>query len=105
MTDDIKTILKELKSQNAELFRISSKLNGHYVDLDRRVTKEENAHVEMRELLNSIKESIDNLQGVNDFFKGAGLLRKPLMLIAGFILAIVAVMGGLKTILTWFVLK
>jgi len=56
-TDEIRSIkdtLKEITAQNAELFKISSKLNGHYVDLENRTKKHENYHVILDEKLDRI---------------------------------------------------
>lgn len=75
------------------------------------LSAQEKDHGEFKKQLDAIlesqtktKEFMENMSGLNDFLKGAGLLRKPLMVLVGFIIALVAVMGGLKTIIGWFVI-
>lgn len=46
-----------------------------------------------------------DLEALADFIKGLGLLRKPVLWILGFVLGVVALMGGLKTIVGWFAIR
>ena len=48
---------------------------------------------------------MENMSGVNDFVRGTTLLKKPLMVFAAIVLGIVALMGGLRTIISWFIIK
>lgn len=67
------------------------------------------------EIRNTLQQILDNqkvessfrtdLQALSDFIKGLGLLRKPVLWILGLVLGIVALMGGLKTILSWFIIR
>jgi len=66
---------------------------------------QEGDHVEFRRDLAEIKAFMESLKGVEEFFKGAGLLKRPMMIFVGFIIALVAVMGGLRTIIGWFVTR
>lgn len=52
--------------------------------------------------LDKLVDSMDNLQGVSDFFRGTSLLRKPMMIFVGFIMALVALLGGFKALLAFF---
>lgn len=58
---------------------------------------------DMGKKLDRISGTVDSLQGAADFFKGAGLLKKPMLLIVGFILGVVALFGGIKTLLAFFI--
>jgi len=51
------------------------------------------------------KEFMENLSGVSDLVRGAGLLKKPSLWLLGIVLGIIALMGGFKTIIGWFFLK
>lgn len=46
-----------------------------------------------------------DLEALSDFLKGLGLLRKPMGWLVMFVLGLVALMGGFKTIIGWFVIK
>ena len=59
----------------------------------------------MNKKLDKIGESMENLQGMTDFFKGTKLLQKPLMIIVAFIVGIVALIGGLRTLISWLIIK
>jgi len=114
--EEIEKIIVQNSEQLTKLFEIASKQNGEYIKMNNdmtshfkedqdRFSKQDDDHARFDKTLKEIRDSLDNLQGVSDFVKGAGLLRRPLMLFVGLILAVVAVMGGLKTILSWFILS
>lgn len=46
-----------------------------------------------------------DLEALSDFIKGLGLLKKPVLWILGLVLGIVALMGGLRTIISWFIIR
>lgn len=62
-------------------------------------------HEEQQKVLVDIQGTLTNLAGVSDFFKGVSLLKKPLMLFVAVVIGLVALMGGLKTIVGWFIIK
>lgn len=75
-------------------------------------THQQEAHVEFNKKLDQIlshveksKDFMENLSGLNDFVKGTRLLKSPMMWVVGFIIGAVALMGGFKTILNWFLIK
>lgn len=50
------------------------------------------------------KAFMENLAGVSDLVKGAGLLKKPMIWLLAVVVGFIALMGGLKTIVSWFFL-
>lgn len=100
--DKLEKIVIQNSEQISELYKISSKQNGFYVALENKVKAQDNDHVRFEKMLVDIKESLDNLQGLSDFFKGAGLLKKPLMILIAFIIGLVTLIGGIKSLLTFF---
>ena len=75
----------------------------NFKKIDDILTAQNEDHKIFHEKLTKIGESMENLSGLSDFLKGSSLLRKPLMLFVGLILGVVALVGGLKTILGWFI--
>lgn len=64
------------------------------------------------EMFNSLNKKLDtvvqhtnNMSDFNDFIKGIGLMKKPMMWFVAIIVGIVALFGGLKTILSWFIIQ
>lgn len=111
--DENKKIITNLVEQNKKLFEISSKLNGHYLKMDaelqthfindeKRFSKSEEEHEEFKDSLKEIKDSLADIKELSNFFKGAGLMKKPLMMILGFIVALVSVIGGIRTLISFF---
>jgi hypothetical protein len=73
---------------------------------------QENYHKSFDEKLTSIcanvkksNEFMENLSEINNFVKGASLLKKPMIWFLAFVVGLVALMGGLKTITSWFIIK
>lgn len=85
---------------------------GRFDALDLANKAQEKDHEEFKKALSDIKDHMEtssafmqNLSGVSDLVKGAGLMKKPMMLFVGLVIATVALMGGLKTIISWFVIS
>lgn len=51
------------------------------------------------------KAFMENLSGVSDLVRGAGLLKKPSLWLLAFVVGLVALFGGFKAIIGWFILK
>lgn len=73
--------------------------------IDKILEKQDSDHKEFSKDLKEIKAFMENLSGVNDFVKGASLLKKPMIWFLSIVVGIVALMGGLKSIIGWFVLS
>ena len=84
--------------------KIVALLKEHIEDDRKRFDKQEQDHAEFRNTLKDIKCFMENLSGVSDLVRGAGLLKKPMIWLLAFIVGIIALMGGLKTIVGYFIL-
>lgn len=58
---------------------------------------------EMAASIKKIEENMDTLSGIADSVKGIKLLKTPSLWLIGLILGIVTMVGGLKTITSWFI--
>lgn len=75
------------------------RLDKHFVE-DRDFQKKSvETDIEIKESIKRIENFMSSLQGLADVFKGASLLRKPAVVVLGLVLGIVALSGGLKTLL------
>lgn len=106
-------VISELAEQNKKLFEISSKQNGQYLRMDAelqahfksdegRFDKQENAHVEFNKKLDNIMTKLDDLKDISDFVKGAGLVKKPIMVVVGFIVGLVVLIGAFRSLFNFF---
>lgn len=57
---------------------------------------------DMNVTLKNIEKFMENLSGLNNFVTGVDLLKKPSLWLLAFVIGIVALFGGLKTLLGWF---
>lgn len=55
--------------------------------------------------IDKIQKTLDDMQWLADFTNGAGLLRKPLGWLVMFILGAVALLGGFKSLISFFIPK
>ena len=78
-------------------------LQEHIEDDRKRFDKQEDDHREFRATLQEIKGFMTNLAWLSDISKGTQLLKKPSLWLIAFILGIIALMGGLKTLLAGIV--
>ena len=76
----------------------------NFKKIDDFMTTHSQDHEEFKASLKEIKCFMENLSGVSDFVKGAGLLKKPMMIFVALVVGVVALMGGLKTIIGWFII-
>lgn len=77
----------------------------NFLDLANKLKEQENDHLEFRRDLKQIRDFMENLSGFNDLIKGGRLLKTPSLWILGLVLGTVALMGGFKTIIGWFINK
>lgn len=49
-----------------------------------------------------IEEFMENMSGINDISQGISLLKRPALWILAFVIGVVALIGGAKTLLGWF---
>lgn len=113
ISDKYEKVIDELVEQNKKLFEISSKQNGQYLKMDAelqshfksddsRFNKQEEDHVEFKETLKEIKQHLSDLKDVSDFIRGAGLVKKPLMMIISFIVGLVVLIGAVRSLFGFF---
>lgn len=111
--DLLQKIVEQNSKQQEELFRIASKQNGQYVKMEEslqthfkedneRFGQQEQDHKEFKEAMKEINAKLDNLKDLSDFLRGMGLMKKPLTMILGFILGTVALLGGIRSLITFF---
>ncbi len=74
--------------------------------------EQQNVHLKFDEKLNTIlihihksNEFMENMAGINDVVKGTKLLKTPSLWLIAFVVGIIALTGGFRTIINWFVIK
>lgn len=74
--------------------------------------EQRNVHLKFDEKLNTIlihihksNEFMENMSGINDVVKGTKLLKTPSLWLVALVLGVIALMGGFRTIISWFVFK
>ena len=82
---------------------VISLLQTHIEDDRRRFDKQEEDHKEFRIILKEIKCFMENLTWLSDISKGTKLLKRPSLWVVGFVITLVALMGGLKALLAGIV--
>lgn len=82
-----------------------AKINDNFESQNIILAQQDKDHIQFKEDLDEIKAFMKDLKGVDDFFRGVGLLKKPAMIFVAVVVGIVALFGGLKTIIGWFVAK
>lgn len=80
-------------------------LKKHIEDDNTRFKKQDDDHEQFRKDLGEIKVFMANLSGVSDLVRGAGLLKAPMIWLLALVVGIVALMGGVKTIIGWFIIS
>ncbi len=60
-------------------------------------------HDAFKKSLVKIEEFMSNLDGINNVVKGTKLLKTPSLWLIALVVGVVALAGGLKTIIGWFV--
>lgn len=74
-----------------------------------KLLEQQNNHEKTLEKLNTIlihvktsNDFMENMSGLNDFVRGTALLKRPALWLLALILGIVALFGGLKSLLLFF---
>jgi hypothetical protein len=101
-----------------QVMNLENELKRHFEEdrtnfqrMDEQFSKIQAAADQQTEQLNTIllhikttNEFMENLDGFNNLVKGTTLLKKPVLWFLAIVLGIVALFGGLKTILSWFLI-
>ena len=69
------------------------------------LAKQDLDHIKFNRDIEEIKEFMANLSGINDVVKGTKLLRTPSLWLLALVIGTVALLGGFKTIIGWFIIK
>lgn len=112
--DRRRTIVKNRRSTD-----VSKLLESHFEEdkrnflrVDEQMEKQTQDHEKFDATLSNIEKHMEkstafmeSMSGLNDFVSGTRLLKKPSLWLVAVVVGVVALFGGFKTIIGWFVIS